>query len=206
MRFFALAAAAVLMASPALAGVTGGLTGGTAFINGGTVQIIAPPAAVGEDNFNDDTVRVFAERQRLLLTSPLSIDVVAGTIAAGTVVSSYTINFDPANRGSAQGSVTFNGPILGLIITQANWINSNSVLGAPGTTYFSPAEVGLELGDIVSFAGNSVGFSFEDSSPGDSIRVITAAVVPEPASWMMMLIGFGMISAALRRKQRAASA
>jgi hypothetical protein len=39
------------------------------------------------------------------------------------------------------------------------------------------------------------------SFPGGEIRGFLVAVVPEPATWMMMLLGFGAIGLAVRRRQ-----
>lgn len=192
------------MTTPALAAVTGGsLTGGTAFINGGSFQIIAPPATVGRDNFNNDNVRAFDERQRFTLSSALAVDA-GSTIAAGRVVNSHAVNFDPRRGRTAIGTVVFNGPVLGIIWTRSKLMASN-FLGASGTTYLTPGNVGFETRqDSASFSGNTVSFRLTASSPGDTFRVITA--VPEPSTWAMMLIGFGMISTALRRRHQAATA
>jgi hypothetical protein len=43
------------------------------------------------------------------------------------------------------------------------------------------------------------GFTDEDL-PGFKAQLLSA--VPEPASWMMMIGGFGLVGAALRRKRR----
>ena len=37
-------------------------------------------------------------------------------------------------------------------------------------------------------------------------QVLAISYVPEPASWAMLIAGFGVIGAALRRKSRAVSA
>lgn len=193
------------MASPAMAVVTsGGLTGDTAQANGGVFQIIASPAAVGEDNFGNNNVRAFNERQLVTLSSALAVNTGAA-IAAGTVVRSHTINFDLSRSRTVQGFATFNTPVLGLIWSRANLIASN-FLGAPGTTYLTPSALGFENNaDSASFLGKTVTFSLEANSPGDTFRVVTAAV-PEPAAWAMLLTGFGLVGYASRRRQRAVAA
>ena len=82
--------------------------------------------------------------------------------------------------------------------------------GATGTSAntFTPATTGW-VGDAVSFVANqgSVTITFQGSSnPGnlltgiDNLRVTSA--VPEPASWALMLVGFGGLGAALRMSRR----
>lgn len=203
--------ALAVMASPALAVVTGGgLTGGNAVTGGGVsgpggvFQIIAPPAAVGQDNFGNNNVRAFNERQLVTLSSALAVDTGAA-IAAGTVVRSHAINFDPSRSRDVEGFATFNTPILGLIWSRANLIASN-FLGAPGTTYLTPSAVGFETAqDSARFLGNKVTFKLQASRPGDTFRVITAAV-PEPATWAMLLTGFGLVGLAGRRRSRSVAA
>jgi hypothetical protein len=53
-------------------------------------------------------------------------------------------------------------------------------------------------------AGQSYVLKFEGHSPYDNtsfIDAITANAVPEPASWAMMLGGFGLVGGALRRRR-----
>lgn len=204
-KFVVAGAMLAVMASPAMAVVTGGaLTAGNAFTGGGTFQIIAPPTVVGNDNFNNNNVRAFNEAQLVTLANALSVNTGAA-IAAGTTVRSHFINFDPLIIRNVTGFATFNTPVLGIIWTRANLIASN-FLGAPGTTYMTPPNVGFgPVVDAASFVGNKVSFTLSGGSPGDSFRVITAAV-PEPASWAMLLTGFGLVGLASRRRSRSVAA
>lgn len=53
----------------------------------------------------------------------------------------------------------------------------------------------------LAFLGRTVDFRFVTSSPGDSIRVVTSAgAAPEPASWAMLVGGFGLVGWRLRRR------
>jgi hypothetical protein len=200
--------AAAIAAFPANAAVvSGALTGGTALSSGGVFQIIANPSGltVGNNNFQNNNVRVFNEAQNVVLAGPLAVDVVAGNIAAGTRVSSHYLNFDPGlGQTTAIGSVSFSTPILGVITTRTNLVGS-LLLGAAGVTYLHPTLVGLEPAvDTIGFSGNTLTFDFETGVPGDSIRIITAGV-PEPASWAMLIAGFGLVGAASRRRRTVAA-
>lgn len=159
---------------------------------------------VGRDGFNDPHVRGFDEQQNVLLSRRLFLD--GGTsIAAGTSVSSHYLVFDPVQPMSATGRVEFAGRVLGLGSSRGV-LSRTDFLGAPGVAYHNPTSRGIEaVTDWARFSGRSVDFHFVTNSPGDSLRVFTAAsAVPEPGSWAMLLTGFGLVGHSLRRRRRAA--
>ena len=47
--------------------------------------------------------------------------------------------------------------------------------------------------------------SFASTSTGTFGGVVTAAPVPEPATWAMMLVGFGGLGVAMRSRRRASA-
>lgn len=214
--------AALLVAGaalPANAAVVGGaITGGTVLAGGGTFVKIAPPAAVGFDNFDDNNLRAFDEVQNLTLLSALTLDSPATSLAAGSVISSHLIAFDPAGaqtdptQPTLAGFVDFDEPVLGIIWRGVTLSATNTLLGAPGVSYLTPVGFGLEQGDdffTIAPAGNANRVALNvlrTTSPGDELRVITgrAAVqpgaVPEPATWLSMIFGFGLIGGALRSR------
>jgi len=209
-RIFSAVAALALAAAaqPAMAGVTGGaVTGGYAASNGGVFKIIPAPATVAANGLQALDLVAFNEKQGVLLNSDLTVylgSIAAGTgaIPAGTQVSSHMVLFDPAGviPRSVLGSVTFDAPILGVIFTRTRLDATDTLLGAAGTSYGSPLLRGLGLGDLVTFSGNTLTVDLlTASTPGDSFRVITAAV-PEPSTWAMLIAGFGMVGFAARRR------
>lgn len=200
---------AALLATPAAALVTGGaLTGGSAPTNGGVFTIVANPSGltVGNNNFQNNSVRAFNEAQGFTLLGALATDV-GGSVAAGTKINSHYLNFDPGPSRTVVGTATFDAPILGVIWSRSNLLNSH-FLGAAGVTYVNPTLVGFEANnDSASFLGNTVTFRLTASSPGDSWRVITAIAqgdptgVPEPSSWALLLAGFGLVGFSARRRR-----
>lgn len=202
-----MAAAAALAAGPASAVVTvGSLSGGTALTNGGSFVILAvPPASIAIGTFGDFNVYAFDEKANYTLLANLGVDVGPTPILAGTAVSSHLVFINPPSAPggaatTATGTVTFDRRVRG-IITAGYKINASSpTLGNPATVYGVLS--GLETSDFVSFAGNTVTFSFVafPKNP-DFIRVLT--VVPEPATWAMLISGFGLVGFASRRRRNA---
>lgn len=64
---------------------------------------------------------------------------------------------------------------------------------------------GFIAGKTLADLGVSPGSSFKWTGPQDTLTV-NFGVVPEPSSWMMMILGFGLVAQALRRRHRAAHA
>ncbi len=201
------ALAGLMVAGTASAAVTGGaITGGTA--SPGSFTILTPPFAVGNnDQQSNNELFAWDEKQNVVLAAPLATDL-GGVIAAGTRVASHGVVFDPSGTRTVIGSVTFDRPILGIIWTRSGLIATDGLLGLPTITYNSPSARGLETRDIpgTSFSGSTLFIDdWQASSPGDNIRVITSAI-PEPATWAMLIAGFGMVGFALRQRRRTALA
>ena len=162
MKFAAIFSAAIiavgvaLVANPAAAVIVGGnITGGT-YGNSNFVLLTVPFTSsnpdntVGNDNFNSHDLYGFNEDQNILLTDPLLVDVGGGvthTIAAGTMVASHYIFWDPPGNGSTPlktvtGNVEFNSQILG-IATGRSLLDASDFLANTGVTYKNPGLRGL---------------------------------------------------------------
>jgi hypothetical protein len=215
MKIVALAMALVTAAAPAGAAIlSGSLRPVSVNVSFGSQPAFTPQASGGEllrvdpvpmgfqlgwDDFNDSHVRGFDEVQGFVLSRRLRLNSGAD-IAAGTRISSHYISFDAPSRMSAVGSVQFDAPVLGLIWSNGR-LAASDYLGLAQVVYQQPRARGIErVTDAVSFQGRRVDFRFVTNSPGDSIRVITAGAVPEPASWMMLIGGFGLVGWRLRRR------
>lgn len=197
------AVAALLLAAPVGAVVvSGAIDGGTVFTRGGTFIVVADPEglSVGNNNFDDNNVRAFDEMQRQLLASPLLFDL-GGSATAGTPVSSHYVVFDPRRNQTVTGTAVFDRRVLGVIYSLP-LLQQSDYLDNPLVSYLNPDARGLETNvDSVSFAGQVVNFSLSGSSPGDTFRVITAANVPEPANWVLLLGGFGIVGVSMRQRR-----
>lgn len=194
-----------------LPGVTGAVIQTT-----GAVQLTAPLSDVRPDQTeNNQTIWLFPEKTGYVLTTPVTVNITAPgsyssyppspvtTLPAGTKVDVYFMHFDPGPLVRLQGSVTFDSPILGVIVRDTQLLASN-FLGAPTTTYpNSGTKLGLENGDDkVHLSGDMKTLSVDwlANFPGDRIRIITASAIPEPTSLLLFAVGIAGAGALLRRK------
>jgi hypothetical protein len=114
-------------------------------------------------------------------------------------LASFGVTFDPADRA-----------VIGPFSVETSL---NGITWTPqGATIANPAS-GPDLIDLASrVEAQYVMFSFGPTSPqygGDGSgvsQVFANAVVPEPATWAMMLVGFGGLGAAMRARRSKAVA
>lgn len=209
-------AGSCLAASPARAGISG---------FSGAVEFMPAPADARIDSLvRSDVACVWNEAQNVRLKAPLNVDAVNPglyndaadleftQIPAGTLVSSHYIHFDSPGESFARalGSVRFDAPILGVIVTGdlidqdipdlTTNLDDSDFLGV-GTIYpDGQRRRGLEYHTdlfTISLSRRTITFDLSITVPGDYIRVITAAV-PSPGSGV--LAGVGVIAALRRRR------
>ncbi|MBB4618343.1 PEPxxWA-CTERM sorting domain-containing protein [Sphingomonas abaci] len=197
-------AASALFLAPAAANATvvGSLGGGTgtfatlssAGLDGGTVATLSGGTVYTSD-------RPFA-------------DMPAGTIFGNTFLAAGPLAGQPAtlNFGSALSYLSF---LWGSPDTW-NRLTVNTNLGSYDFTVnslnFAVRDGNQAFSQYVQFAasaGESItGVTFTNDPARDAFEVanfnytLAAAAVPEPATWAMMLLGFGMIGAAARYRRR----
>jgi hypothetical protein len=201
----ALAVAAI--AAPAQAVIVSGtLSGGNALTLDHGSFVVINGGTVGLNAFNTANTYGLNEAQKLVLASSVAVDLGASPIAAGTYVSSHLILVDPARIGSTTtsvGSVTFGARILGLIFVRDRLVSTNAVFNNGSTTYGTMQ--GTEGADTFSYSGKTFNYSFfNGAATTDMVRVITA--VPEPQTWAMLVVGFGLVGVSARRRKAAVAA
>jgi hypothetical protein len=132
-------------------------------------------------------------------------------IYMGQAVHSWWLMWDPADAAAVSGSVTFDSAILFVHDEKAELLDTVS-FQEPGVSYdYSAAAVGLEETDRArtSFSADTLSLRWGASSPGDHVRVMTAAptdvptAVPEPDTHGLLLVGLIAIGlSAARRASR----
>ncbi|MEM7740527.1 MAG: VPLPA-CTERM sorting domain-containing protein [Pseudomonadota bacterium] len=203
------------------------------FVLGGLIGLSAAHAAVVSTSGSailtgspfppeqDGTIFVFDEQQNVAFDTDQGLDF--GSIADGTLVNSHYIQFDPASATGqvGEGTIVFDGPILGVITSTAN-LNANvgnttadfyfglsGTLGAyPTGADASARGIGSPDDDLQVVLGSNTliieSLEIPTGADGniDGIRVLTAAnPIPIPAAlWPMLTAMGGLI--ALRRQRR----
>jgi PEP-CTERM motif len=105
------------------------------------------------------------------------------------LVQSWLLIWAPGGLARLTGQVDFGREIVGVLDTRGD-LRGTAGLGRPDVVYdFSHAAVGLETTDRrrTSFADSVLSVSWTAGDPGDHVRVLT--VVPEPATWLMLVAG-----------------
>jgi len=195
-RRLLLATSSLLLATSAQAVIIGGAVtdiagavGNDAFNQGGVfVELSLPftppngPAnTVGNNTFQTPNLYGFNEGQNITLgAGGLSVNqssTGSNLLAAGTVIASHYVFFDPGPSTRQQGYVDFDADILGVITSTSLLAASDSLLNN-NVNYLNPGMRGLESNtDSVSIGGageeNRLYVSWQAASPGDFVRVLT---------------------------------
>lgn len=165
--------------------LSGALTGGNAFKNGGTfVQLIPPIGNVGKDNHQSNNLFGFNEDQNFNIPSSLKADIGQSLLPSDTLVASHYIFFDPGPLKRAIGHVIFDAEVLAIMTSTAN-LAASDFLANVSAIYLSSSLRGLERRDVVTINAenpNRIDINFQAGSPGDYIRVLTA-LSPGAIDW-----------------------
>lgn len=122
-----------------------------------------------------------------------------GTITLGSNIGSFSFIW---------GSIdTYNA--LTLITSAGSYTYTGSYIASLIPTSANGNQVGAATNPIVTFALtglDQMGVSFQMSSTQNAFEIDNIAVnaVPEPGTWAMMLLGFGAIGFAIRRRKSSA--
>lgn len=142
---------------------------------------------IGNDNINDNSnVYWFYESTGTWL---------------GQAVNSWFVFWDPKNSLGANGTITFDQPILFVHDVKSELVSTASFQKL-GVTYNYPTLVGLESNtDTVTKSGKVLTLDWMASNPGDHIRVMTA--VPEPSAYALSGAALLVVMGFVGRRRRA---
>ena len=185
----------------------------------GAVSPATAPSSLVQGQFESSTdIRLIWEQQNIVLTEDLTVNLsepgnynrytfnsTPAIIRAGTMVSSYLLHFDPVGitMGTLTGSVSFDTPILGVMVQDPTLNASTPVVGVNGTTY--PAYSPLSGADTLSLTltMDTVSVLLCSDYHVDHVRIITQ--VPDAASTGFLvscaLFGLGGVRWLIRRRR-----
>lgn len=105
-----------------------------------------------------------------------------------------------AYNGGTPMAIPLGSPIWSTLNTNPN---AKNVVGNLGSGYSTSLNM-TGYGNVWIIGASRAGYNFVDNRV-DGFKIgslsVTAAV-PEPATWAMMIVGFGMVGAAMRRRAR----
>ena len=119
-----------------------------------------------------------------------------------------TTTYITSGIGSATLTFAIPTTYVGMLIGSVDPYNTITFNTADGMTQsFTGSQIGfLGTSRYVNFSSSSPILSIVTSSTGNAFEfdnVAVNAAIPEPATWAMMLAGFGAVGFAMRRRQRA---
>lgn len=127
-----------------------------------------------------------------------------GNYAAVLNGGSYTVNFGPSNVFSfVIGSVdTFNSLTLRYADGSSQLYNGGQIIN--DLVFDSGNQISGETNGVVTYRVTSgallTGATF--ATTGNAFEFDNLSAVPEPAAWGMMILGFGLVGGALRRRSK----
>jgi len=205
MRFLAITAAALLLSGAAQAAI---------IVNGSFESGINPPGAnfstLGAGNANItgwtiggggiDWIGTFWEASDGLRSLDMTA-ITAGSISqsfATVIGQRYVISFDIAGNPSPSG-----GPTLKSLDVSVNSSGlANYTFDTAGFTRANMGWIGKSYSFIANSTTSNLAFvSNNGFASGPALDNVTISV-PEASTWAMMIMGFGLVGTALRRRQR----
>lgn len=120
--------------------------------------------------------------------------------------------------------ITFAAPVKDVYIAFTSWNGNSPTFSAPFTVVsqgcgfwgcgtFNPNmasdgfSTSAEVHGVLKFAGTFSSITFTDTTENwHGLTIGTSGAVPEPASWAMLIAGFGLTGAAMRRRRAAIAA
>ncbi len=139
-----------------------------------------------------------------LVNRPTGTDIIALDQGGRKVITFSQAVVDPFMAFTSwQGNTaTFSAPFT--VISQGcGYWGCGSFSAFGGNTGFNGAG---EVHGVLQFKGTFTSLSFTDTSENwHGFTVGASGVVPEPATWAMMIMGFGFAGAALRSRRRVAA-
>jgi hypothetical protein len=129
------------------------------------------------------------------------------TFTFGTTATFFPIAFDPFTPSQTYTTTDGAGRVASFFTTS---LTSSSILNSNGLTNYSVNAAGTAR--LTGFEDTSGFYLFTANQDGTALgsfsatAIAAASAAPEPATWAMMIGGFGMAGVAMRRRRARAIA
>lgn len=181
-------------------GLPSALTNISQLTNNALVSVTAPGIGVagGASAPQIDTNQL-SHREALLVSSDHTLSL--SGLKLSYIDSNDTLQIFGVNADGSLTSLGFNGTIATGLGGAASYVNSNANSGTTvlsfvtETSAFKQFLFTTRVGGDVNYGGQL--------GQGYRLDSITANAVPEPATWAMLITGFGFVGAAARRRRSA---
>ncbi|MCE7975263.1 MAG: hypothetical protein DYG92_13215, partial [Leptolyngbya sp. PLA1] len=174
--------ALAVCAAPALASITA--------VSGSTTWLNTPPASCTLGSLQGFTAHAWDEKQNTLFTN-LWVDESqnpgsnSGAIPAllNGPFDSHFLHFEPLPGAiGASGTVTFSGPIVGVMFVNTSLDNSDVMCGSNSTLYPTTYPLrGLNSASTISYTGNVLTFNLWAAVPTNDLAQVRVITHPVPA-------------------------
>lgn len=188
-------------AAPALASITS-VSGSTTFLN-------TPPAAGTLGSLTGFNAYAWDEKQNTPFTN-LFVDESqnpgsnSGAIPAilNGPYDSHFLHFEPLPGAiGASGTVTFSGPIVGVMFINTSLDNSDVMCGSNTTVYPTSYPFrGLNSASTISYTGNVLTFNLWVAVPTNDLAQVRVITHPVPTPGAAALLGLGGLAVIRRRR------
>jgi hypothetical protein len=188
---------------------TTGAHAGIASVGGMTTWVTSPSGNCGLGGMAGFNAFAWDEQQNAALA--LSVDQTNNGPDSGAIPGflsgtyhSHFIHWEPLPGAiGANGSVTYNDPIVGVMFTALNLDNSDAPAGHSSVTYpttYAFRGIGGFPPSTINVTGNTISFNFQSFAP--NIQVVQVRVLTRiPAPGSVALLGLGGLTAIRRRRR-----
>ena len=169
-------------------------------------RIAASIGVVGGANTQLDTNATSGQpRAAFVITSDRLLSLTG--IELSVVDLNDTVQIYGVGAGGALVSLDFDGTLAGGLNGMASVVATGTITATSGGTVAATFNTPLARFSQYVFTTRARGDVLFNGDTGQGYRLdtISAAVVPEPASWAMLVAGFGLVGAVQRRRRMAVS-
>ena len=124
-----------------------------------------------------------------------------GFLSSGVLGGKYDLAFS----GGGQNALDAGGTFLSTVKILGDYSSASSHTAATYSSDYLVTQNFVYTGGYTYFTVQTTNFQGNNPTIAFSLLGATVGSVPEPATWGMMILGFGMAGAALRRRQKGAA-